>query len=440
MNWNRHTLRVLAGLLVAALPACATTPTQQQGGSTAILMQGFHWNSSGYSSPDWYVTLANNAADMKSLGVTHVCFPTPSDAGITQVYLPRQLNDFNSSYGSQTDQQNAINAFSAQGIKVVVDVVINHRVGTTHDSDFTNPTWTTASIVSNDECNCGAGQPDTGEGYGAARDLDHTDNQVTSGIPTWMNLLKNLGFTGIRYDYSLGYRGAIQATYTNAFAPDLCVGEVWPSSFSLSNVNAHRQVLMNYISRDGASCTNSSDPTCGGGNGGSCGTFDFTTHGLLVEALTNNDYNVLRDSSGTDPAGAIGWWPAMEVTFVDNHDTGPAENCTTGQNLWPVPCGSVMQGYAYILSHPGIPTIFYPHIYNWGLRAPILALVNARRAAGVNSTSAVSIQAAQTGLYAAIVTGTVHQLAVKIGPNSWSPSGAGWTLQTSGTNYAVWMN
>jgi len=31
-------------------------------------------------------------------------------------------------------------------------------------------------------------------------------------------------------------------------------------------------------------------------------------------------------------------------------------------------------------------------------------------------------------------------LAMKIGPASWSPSGSGWVLQTSGTNYAVWMN
>ena len=36
------------------------------------------------------------------------------------------------------------------------------------------------------------------------------------------------------------------------------------------------------------------------------------------------------------------------------------------------------------------------------------------------------------------ITGTTRQLAMKIGPNNWSP-GAGWTLQTSGTNYAVWM-
>jgi alpha-amylase len=159
----------------------------------------------------------------------------------------------------------------------------------------------------------------------------------------------------------------------------------------------------------------------------------------LVEALNNNDYNILADSNNV-PAGAIGWWPAMEVTFVDNHDTGPAETCSLGQNLWPVPCGSVMQGYAYILTHPGIPTIFYPHVYNWNLRSPILALINARKSAGVNSTSPVAIQSAVSGLYSAIITGTKGKLAMKIGPNSWSPSGSGWVLLTSGNNYAVWMH
>jgi alpha-amylase len=293
--------------------------------------------------------------------------------------------------------------------------------------------------VNDDDCLCGTGQPDTGLEYAAARDLDHTNSQVTNGIRTYMNLLKNIGFTGIRYDYSMGYRASIQETYTNVYAPNFCVAEIW-TTLNLNNINGHRQIEMNYMNGDGSSCSNSSDPTCGGGNGASCGTFDFTTHGLLVEALTNNDYNMLKDSNGTDPAGAIGWWPAMQVTFVDNHDTGPAENCSSGQNLWPVPCASVMQGYAYILTHPGIPTIFYPHVYNWGLRSSILTLINTRMAAGLNSTSAVTIQITTTGLYAAIITGTTHQIAMKIGPNSWSPGGTHWILQTSGPSYAVWMD
>jgi len=63
----------------------------------------------------------------------------------------------------------------------------------------------------------------------------------------------------------------------------------------------------------------------------------------------------------------------------------------------------------------------------------------ARRSAGVHSTSPVAIQQATQGLYAAIINGNTRQLAMKIGPNSWSPTGSGWVLQTSGNNYAVWI-
>jgi alpha-amylase len=39
------------------------------------------------------------------------------------------------------------------------------------------------------------------------------------------------------------------------------------------------------------------------------------------------------------------------VTFIDNHDTGST------QHMWPFPADKVMQGYAYILTHPGTPMI-----------------------------------------------------------------------------------
>ena len=435
-------MRLIAALIflsVAMRPAVAATPLQQQGGSTAILMQGFHWDSWSYSDTDWYQIITGQAADMQALGVTHIWFPPPSNSLSTQGYLPRELNVFNSDYGSQAELESAVSSFTKRGIKAVVDTVINHRVGTNNSYHFTDPAWTTASIVSNDECGCGTGAPDTGEGYASARDLDHTNSQVANGIPKWMHKLAKIGFTGLRYDYSLGYRGELQANYSNKFAPDFCVDEIW-TTLNLNQINAHRQIEIDYINGDGSNCAGSDDASCGSGNGQTCGTFDFTTHGLLVEALTNNDYNVLEDVEGTDPAGAIGLDPAMEVTFVDNHDTGPAETCDSGQNLWPVPCAQVMQGYAYILTHPGIPTLFYPHVYDWGLRTPILALVNARKAAGINSTSAVAIQQAKTGLYAAIVTGTLHRLEMKIGPASWSPAGGGWKLETSGNDYAVWMD
>jgi alpha-amylase len=416
-----------AGFLAASFLALsanvqAATPPAQAGGSTAVLLQGFHWNSANYANPSWYGTLLNNVADLKTMGFTHVWFPPPSDSGAKEGYMPRQLNVLSSKYGSSAELTNVVRAFTNNGVKAVVDVVVNHRVGTTGWSDFTNPNWTTYTIVNNDECNCGLGNADTGTGFSAARDLDHKNvGEVQNGITTWLNsTLKPIGFSGIRFDYVKGFGANYAGQYSNAFGSQFCVGELWPD-FDINNLDANRQAIMNWIN----------------GTSNSCGAFDFTTKGILNDALANGNYWRLKDSAGK-PQGAVGWWPAMSVTFVDNHDTGPAESCGSGQNLWPVPCGSVMEGYAYILSHPGIPTVFYPHIYNWNLKTQISALMAARKAAGVHSTSAVSIQQATQGLYAAIITGSTKQLAMKIGPNSWSP-GAGWTLQTSGNNYAVWM-
>jgi len=413
---------MLASAFLATSGAHAATPPAQSGNSQAILLQGFHWKSSSYASPNWYNTVLNNVADLKALGVTHVWFPPPSDSAASEGYLPRQLNSLNSRYGSSAELTNVVRAFTNNGIKAITDVVVNHRVGTTGWSDFTNPNWTTYSIVNNDECNCGLGNADTGPGFNGGRDLDHKNvGEVQNGIINWLNYtIKPVGFSGLRFDYVKGFGASYVGQYANAFNAEFCVGELW-NDLNLNNIDAHRQGIMDWIN----------------GTGNSCGAFDFTTKGLLNDALANGNYWRLKDSSGK-PQGAVGWWPAMAVTFVDNHDTGPAESCGTGQNHWPVPCGAVMQGYAYILSHPGIPTVFYPHIYNWNLKTEIAALIKARKAAGVHSTSPVAIQQATQGLYAAIITGSTRQLAMKIGPNSWSP-GAGWTLQTSGNNYAVWM-
>ncbi len=150
-------------------------------------------------------------------------------------------------------------------------------------------------------------------------------------------------------------------------------------------------------------------------------------------AINNNAYGYLKDSS-SKPAGLIGWWPAKAVTFIDNHDTGPSTGGSGGQNMWAFPSGSVMLGYCYILTHPGIPMIYWPHFYDWGLHDAIVTLIQIRKAQGITSTSTVSIQAADSTKYAAIIDGKV---AMKIGPGSWSP-GTGWTVAASGVNYCVW--
>eukprot|EP00879_Flechtneria_rotunda_P027946 GHRR01030006.1.p1 GENE.GHRR01030006.1~~GHRR01030006.1.p1 ORF type:complete len:180 (-),score=10.02 GHRR01030006.1:406-945(-) len=53
-------------------------------------------------------------------------------------------------------------------------------------------------------------------------------------------------------------------------------------------------------------------------------------------------------------------WPSKAVTFIENHDTGST------QNHWPFPADQVGAGYAYIMTHPGIPCVFWDHYFKWG--------------------------------------------------------------------------
>lgn len=54
-------------------------------------------------------------------------FPPPSDSVSPQGYLPRDLYLLESHYGSETELRECIQTFATQNIKVVADIVINHR-------------------------------------------------------------------------------------------------------------------------------------------------------------------------------------------------------------------------------------------------------------------------------------------------------------------------
>lgn len=419
----------LSVLLATALHAHADIPEN----NTDILLQGFHWTSA--SSGNWYTQVEANADEIADAGFDMIWLPPPSQAGSDEGYLPEQLNDLNSNYGTETELTSLISTLHDKGVKVLADIVINHRNGSGSWCSFANPSWSMQAITSDDEAwtasgsNCSGtrGNTDSGDGYSAARDIDHSQSFVQTSIEDWMNTtLKGVGFDGWRYDYVKGYSGSYVGIYNNATSPYFSVGEYWStlcytgeSCSSGSYPDAHRQLLMNWITA----------------TGGTSAVFDFTTKGLLNRALETYNYAVLKDSSGK-PQGAIGWWPSHSVTFVDNHDTGPSESCSSGQNYWPVPCAKVMQAYAYILTHPGVPSVYYAHYFNWGLGSQIKSLMTLRKSQGINSNSSVTIDTATQGLYAAYID---DKIAMKMGSTSWTPSGDNWELYQSGTDWAVWQ-
>ncbi|MEL7424066.1 MAG: alpha-amylase C-terminal beta-sheet domain-containing protein [Bacteroidota bacterium] len=400
-------------LFIASILFAETTYSQNYSQSTDVMLQGFNWVSHSNSS-GWYNVVQSKAQELGDAQFDMVWLPPPSDAAAPQGYLPRELYDVSTNYGTQQELTNCISALHNEGIKVLADIVINHRVGTTNWADFTNPTWGCWAVVSNDEWGQNGGNPcgnfDTGDNYHAARDIDHTNGTVRSDLIGWMNWLKNtIGFDGWRYDYVRGFNGYYNGVYNDGTNPYFTVGELW-DNLDLNNVNAHRQQIVDWI-----------DDTQG-----KSAAFDFTTKGVL-QAAVNNQYWRLNIGGGAP--GVIGWWPSRAVTFIDNHDTGST------QAYWPFPGGKVMQGYAYILTHPGVPSVFWDHYFDWGLKGAIDALIEVRKDNGLHSESSIDIKEARWDLYAAEIDGKV---AMKIGPGSWSPSGSGWVLRTSGNDYAVW--
>ncbi len=382
--------------------------------NTDVLLQGFNWDSHS-NTLGWYNVVKDKAADMDAAGIDMVWLPPPSDAAAVQGYLPRKLYDVNSEYGTQAELQSAISELHSYGIKAIADIVINHRVGVTNWADFDQPAWDCSAVVANDEWGQNGGNPcgnwDTGDNYHAARDIDHTNATVQADLIAWMNWLKTtIGFDGWRYDYVRGYSGYYNSVYNNATSPYFSVGELW-DNLDLNNYDPHRQQLADWVNSTQVTST----------------VFDFTTKGVLQQAVNGE---LWRLSNNGNAPGLIGWWPAQSVTFVDNHDTG------SSQNYWPFPGDKVMQGYAYILTHPGIPTVFWDHFYDWGLHDEIKALIQIRKDNGLHSESSIDIKAASWDLYAAEIDGKV---AMKIGPGSWSPQGSDWVLTAFGNDYAVWV-
>ncbi|MEH0157463.1 starch-binding protein [Limibacter armeniacum] len=386
-----------------------------------VLLQGFYWEAHDARPEGWYNYVSSLAPQIADAGIDMIWLPPPSDAGSDEGYLPRQLNNLSNSYGTETEHRAMLQNLNNNGIEPIADIVINHRVGSTNWLDFTNPTWESWTIASNDEVWSQAayqslprGNNDTGTAYEAARDIDHSNTFVQSEIITWLNYLKAAGYKGWRYDFVHGFGAGYISQYNGGAQPTFSVGEDWQS----------KQEIQNWI--DGTNQTSTA--------------FDFPTYYTLKSAIKDNNYSYLafyNSSTGKNEAsGLIGWSPSKSVTFAENHDTPRYD---AGNNV--LNSGNVGLAYAYLLTHPGTPTIYWEHYFNWGVKAEIDALIKVRKDFGLTNTSTLDIQVSANDKYVGLIDSKV---AVKIGYGDWSPSQAGWsdatdwTLQASGNNYAVW--
>ncbi|XP_039003264.1 probable alpha-amylase 2 [Hibiscus syriacus] len=281
----------------------------------------------------------------------------------------------------------------------MADIVINHRIGTTkgnggmyNRNDGILLAWNEHAVTS---CTGGLGNRSTVDNFNGVPNIDHSRRFVRKDIIGWLKWLRSVSFQDFHFDFARGYSAKYVKEYIEEAKPIFSVGEYWDSC-NYNGYDSHRQRIINWIDATGQIST----------------AFDFTIKGILQEAVMGQVWR-LRDPQGKPP-GVMGWWPSRALTFIDNHDTGST------QAHWPFPSNHIMEGYAYILAHPGKPTVFYDHFYDWDEHS---------KASRYPQPSSVRILESQYNLYSAMIGDKVR---MKIGDGSWCPTSREWTLATSG--------
>ncbi|XP_057482470.1 alpha-amylase 3, chloroplastic-like isoform X2 [Actinidia eriantha] len=379
------------------------------GSGFEILCQGFNWES--HKSGRWYMELLERAAEISSLGFTVIWLPPPTESVSPEGYMPRDLYNLNSRYGTVEELKLLVKRFHEVGIRVLGDVVLNHRC-----AQYKNQNgvwnifggclnWDDRAVVADDPHFEGRGNKSSGDNFHAAPNIDHSQEFVRNDLKEWLCWLR-------------GFWGGYVKDYLDSSEPYFAVGEYWDSlSYTYGemdhNQDAHRQRIIDWINA----------------TSGTAGAFDVTTKGVLHSALERCEYWRLSDQKGKPP-GVVGWWPSRAVTFIENHDTGST------QGHWRFPGGKEMQGYAYILTHPGTPAVFYDHAFSH-MRSEISALVSLRNRKKIHCRSTIQITKAERDVYAAMID---EKVAMKIGPGYYEPASGPqrWSVAVEGKDYKVW--
>lgn len=466
------------GLLFAVVAfVLASVPIYGQAGfdDDRVMLQGFYWESCRHGQPayfteygtnKWYVIVKDDADKIREGRFDLIWLPPPSNAGdVSAGYDPREYFNLNNSYGSFAEQRAMLEALLHDGVEPVADIVINHRAGRLKWADFANPDWGTWAICRSDECfsnpnsevfNTPMNQRGAEEEkpveyvqnggttyqYPSFRDIDHTNRTVQRDIMKYLLQLKSFGYRGWRYDMVHGYHAKRVAEYNRASQPTFSVGEYdWDKHANQRGWIWYTALDQSKTGEDRLRQTSS--------------VFDFTTYFTLKDNKGRytawygygNGIGMVGDTTDGLP------WKNRAVTFLENHDTGYRTDADgkpqkdhqfdSFANTW-----EVEQAYAQILTHPGVPCVYWKHYFDWGadLQNKILALINARKVAGIKSGSKLYTQnnALAKGVYAAMVDGANGQLYVRIGgsDDDWQPQSSDYhdyREYARGTGWKVWV-
>lgn len=403
-----------------------------------VMLQAFYWDSytdKGHGRTKWVDFInGNNGTNATEIGQWFdlVWLPPMSKATGGTGYVPTQYSNLDSDWGTEKRLRELIGTLHNNGAKVVADIVINHGASIEGWCKFApqdfgaygkfqpDASWICRTDEMNFDEKAGSckgkatGADDDGYGseanYDSGRDWDHKNPDVQAMFKAYLKWLRNdVKIDGFRYDYCKGFHNSHINDYNSAAQAYFSVMEMWDG-----DVN----VLQNHLKDAGWNTL----------------TFDFATkYKAFNNGVAADNYCGLRG------AGLLGAGKARyAVTFLDSHDSYQRDDnefCGAGNSMT-VCKDKIMQCYAYLLSMPGVPLVFFPHWVTF--KEPLKKMINARYKTGVHSESSVNDDCGN-GYYKATITGTNGEIRLLVGPNSgYNDTPSGYTLAVKGTNYGVY--
>ncbi|WP_081209837.1 alpha-amylase [Salegentibacter sediminis] len=330
-----------------------------------VMMQTFYWDVE--PRHEWWNILSEKVEDWADAGIDRLWFPVATkgqSGGYSMGYDPSDYFDFGeydqhqtipTRFGTRAELESLIEKSHELGLEVIADIVINHNSG---GGKEWNPyrekeTWT----LFNEENGNASGwfnrdyenfypnstSPyDDGSLFYEETNLDHNQEYVQDWLWKKENsvakyYMNEMGFDGWRFDYVLGFEPWVVKAWLDEVG-GFSVAELWDGNASN---------LANYVEKTGS------------------GVFDFATFYKLDEAFDrHNDLTYLeRDMLWKTH-------PDKAVTFTANHDTEKDSNEDNNISV-----ENKMKAYAFILTHPGYPTIFYSDYENDNFKAEIQQLI-----------------------------------------------------------------
>lgn len=405
-----------------------------RGNGKDIILQGFHWNlvkTAGTGTLDsrgesWYSILKSKMKEIAEIGFTILYLPPPwvddshwegnGKHGGGEGYFWRDF-DLNSRYGSKQELIDLVAEAHTQGVKIIIDIVLNHRDRHRMKNDlwsYPGPQWRAS------------GKETGGAFLDGSCDLKLDTPEVYNRFKQALNeLLDDCKVDGWRWDFVWGYHPKDVFSLISDTTKDeyFSVGEYWQAAGISDD-----PMFLRY-----GGCER--DRIVGWANeSGNC-VFDM----ILKRELNTGD--PARYKFGIN-SSSIREERELSVTLVDNHDTGASPYSSAngwGQRVWECNPQFKSRSYCFILTMPGTPCIYWPDLFDWDL-IEIKDLIKIRKDAGIVSGSNWIDLTNQFSGFAGIVLNESGKeaLAVSILSNYTGP-GDGWVvaLEKKG-EWTVW--